>query len=56
MEKINEIIQKASEGSKFFQHKQTKQKKIDDRIQQTKEDAAKFTENQITNAQKEVRN
>lgn len=49
-EKINEIIKKASEGSRFYQHKQKCQQRLDAKIVEMKRAAEAFSEEQIKKA------
>ena len=54
--KINQIIAKASEGSKFYEHKKQAQKKLDDKIEKMLEYVKLFTTSQIQISEKEVLN
>ncbi|XP_063608144.1 DNA polymerase kappa-like [Penaeus indicus] len=49
-EKINEIIKKASEGSRFYQHKQKWQQRLDAKLLEMKRAAEAFSEEQIQKA------
>ncbi|KAK3881674.1 hypothetical protein Pcinc_013894 [Petrolisthes cinctipes] len=53
-EKINEIIKNASEGSRFYQHKQKRQQELDIKLDQMKEAAKSFTDKQIKEATKQM--
>ena len=44
--KINQIIEEASKGSKFYQHKQKNQERINIKISEMKAASAKLTEEQ----------
>lgn len=48
--KVNEIIKKASEGSKFYQHKQKCQERLDSKIADMMKAKASFSEAQISKA------
>ncbi|XP_045593333.1 DNA polymerase kappa [Procambarus clarkii] len=48
--KINEIIKNASEGSRFYQHKQKCQQQLDAKISHLRQAAASFTEEHIKKA------
>ncbi|KAK7080378.1 hypothetical protein SK128_018365 [Halocaridina rubra] len=50
VEKINEILQKASEGSKFYHHKQKCQKRLDAKISEMLKFKSALTEEQIKKA------
>ncbi|CAL4166367.1 unnamed protein product, partial [Meganyctiphanes norvegica] len=45
--KINEIIQKASEGSRFYLHKQKRQKILDEKINEMKQQIESFSQEQL---------
>ena len=49
-DKINEIIKKASEGSRFYQHKQKCQQRLDGKIAEMMKAKAAFSEQQINKA------
>lgn len=49
-ERINEIIKTASEGSRFYQHKQRCQQQLDNKILSLKQAAASFTHQHIMKA------
>lgn len=53
-EKINDIIKRASEGSRFYQHKQRHQQHLDEKLEVMKKEASSFTEEQIKKATKQV--
>lgn len=53
-ERINEVIKRASEGSRFYQHKQKHQQQLNEKLEQMKKEAASFTEEQIRRATKQV--
>ena len=55
IERINEIIREASKGSKFYQHKQKSQERIELKKQETRAALAKLTEQQKTAARLKVR-
>lgn len=48
--KINEIIQKASKGSRFYQHKQQAQQRLDTKIEEMLQTAKTFSAQQIQSA------
>ncbi|XP_037087770.1 DNA polymerase kappa-like [Pollicipes pollicipes] len=50
-DKINQIIEEASRGSKFYAHKKQRQEKIDERIKHMLELKSTFTPNQIARAE-----
>uniref|UniRef100_A0A2P2I8C2 DNA polymerase kappa n=2 Tax=Hirondellea gigas TaxID=1518452 RepID=A0A2P2I8C2_9CRUS len=52
--KINEIIQKASEGSLFYQHKQQAQLRLDAKIAEMKSAIDGFTTDQVAAAHKQM--
>ena len=52
--KINQIIEEASKGSKFYVHKQKSQERIDTRIAELKAALAKLTPEQINAARSKV--
>ena len=54
-DKINAIIEKASKGSKFYNHKLKKQQELDVKIQEMKMMEAKLTDKQLSEAAKQVR-
>ncbi|XP_066966862.1 DNA polymerase kappa-like [Macrobrachium rosenbergii] len=53
-EKINEIIQKASEGSRFYQHKQKCQDRLNAKIAEMMKAKDSFSEQQISKAIKQM--
>lgn len=53
-EKINEIIKRASEGSRFYQHKQKHQEQLNEKLEAMKKEVTSFTEEQIEKATKQV--
>ncbi|KAK8737168.1 hypothetical protein OTU49_004825, partial [Cherax quadricarinatus] len=53
-ERINEIIKTASEGSRFYQHKQRCQQQLDNKILSLKQAAASFTHQHIMKATLQV--
>lgn len=53
-EKINDVIKRASEGSRFYQHKQKHQQQLNEKLDQMKKEAASFSEEQIAKATKQV--
>ncbi|XP_077988408.1 DNA polymerase kappa-like [Glandiceps talaboti] len=53
-EKINKVIYEASKGSKFYENEQKKDKQVNKRVEQMKEQLAKITEQQIRKALIEV--
>lgn len=52
--KINEIIQKASEGSRFYLHKQKRQKVLDEKINEMKQQVEKCSQEEIQRAEKNM--
>lgn len=52
--KINEIIQNASEGSRFYLHKQQAQQKLDAKIEEMIQAARRFTPQQLADANRQV--
>ena len=52
--KINQIIEEASKGSQFYQHKQKNQERIDAKIANLKAACAKLTEEQKKSARAKV--
>lgn len=54
VDKINQIIEEASRGSKFYQHKQRAQQRIDRRVQEMKVQERSFTEHQLSRATTET--
>ncbi len=52
--KINQIIEEASKGSKFYVHKQKSQERIDIKIAEMKAALAKLTPEQISAARSKV--
>ncbi|MPC17737.1 DNA polymerase kappa [Portunus trituberculatus] len=53
-EKINEIIKRASEGSRFYQHKQKHQQQLNEKLEIMKKEVASFTKEQIDKATKQM--
>ncbi|XP_050716765.1 DNA polymerase kappa-like [Eriocheir sinensis] len=53
-ERINEVIKRASEGSRFYQHKQKHQQQLNEKLEQMKKEATSFTEEQIRRATKQM--
>ncbi|XP_063877300.1 DNA polymerase kappa-like [Scylla paramamosain] len=53
-EKINEIIKRASEGSRFYQHKQKHQQHLNEKLEVMKKEAASFTKEQTEKATKQM--
>ncbi|XP_045139406.1 LOW QUALITY PROTEIN: DNA polymerase kappa-like [Portunus trituberculatus] len=53
-EKINEIIKRASEGSRFYQHKQKHQQQLNEKLEVMKKEVASFTKEQIDKATKQM--
>ncbi|KAG1657328.1 putative ATP-dependent RNA helicase DHX34 [Nymphon striatum] len=52
--KINEIILEASKGSKFYQHKQARQKQLEEKIKSIKQVASSLSKAEIDLANKEM--
>lgn len=53
-ERINQIIEEASKGSKFYQHKQKNQERINQKITELQQQCSKLTEEQKKAAQVKV--
>ena len=53
-ERINQIIEEASKGSKFYQHKQKSQERINQKIAELQQQCSKLTEDQKKAARAKV--
>ena len=53
-EKINQIIEAASRGSKFYKKKQEDQKRIDGQVEELKKSLNRLTESQLAVARREA--
>ncbi|KAG0700243.1 DNA polymerase kappa [Chionoecetes opilio] len=53
-DKINDIIKRASEGSRFYQYKQKHQQQLNEKLEVMKNEASSFTEEQIKKATKQM--
>ena len=53
-ERINQIIETASRGSKFYKKKQEDQQRIDGQVETLKNSLSRLTEKQLTVARREA--
>ena len=53
-EKINQIIEETSRGSKFYKKKQEDQQRIDGQVETLKNSLSRLTEKQLTVARRET--
>ena len=53
-EKINQIIEETSRGSKFYKKKQEDQQRIDGQVETLKNSLSKLSEKQLTVARREA--
>jgi hypothetical protein len=54
VDKINQIIQQASKGSKFYEHKKQRQMQLDQKIDEMKKQADAISSDEIRRSEKQV--